>query len=206
MKSIISLIIVALLSLSGCGGSSNDGSDFGANNAFCDHPYFQTIIGDYAGQAFYSIPTDSDTRAVSCTWDIELSIRHRGNPVVCDLIVDITAPVTQTIILEGDDPLAHQCFDEISLRNIRDSNRLLLPDELSEVPYPVALIVNTDPGVPSFGPYFGDENFRVLHERIFDNGNVRQIVVDGMGVIDFETVNGTSIPFEGSVQRVEALP
>ena len=203
MKSNITYSIVALLTLSACGGSSNDGPDIGAENAFCDHPYFQTIIGDYSGQAFFTIPTDSDNRAVSCTWEITLSIRHQGNPVVCDLVFNINAPVTQTIILEGDDPLAHQCFDEISLRDIRDSNNILTAEELSAVPYPVSLIVNTDPGVSRFGPYFDDDNFRVPYERIFDNGNVRQILVDGLGGIEFETFNGSSIPFEGSVQRVE---
>ena len=200
-STLIALTPLAAVALTGCGGGGNGGSeilgDVPTLGQACNNDFHREIIGSYTGTVTYpSLNPDDITSVGSCRWDVEMTISIRTSDLGCFLDANVTAPVTQNVVLASNDPLVYQCFDDNSIRDVDDNTSFSLSQEqLDAIPFPHTIELSRQSGIPNRGPYFGDVSINATHVHLIDafRPPFRSMQFNGDGTItaqSSETVTG----------------
>ena len=174
VSTLIALTPFTAVALTSCGGGGNGGSnileDVPTLGQACNNNFHREIIGNYSGTVVYpSMNPDDITSIGSCRWDVELTISIRSSELGCFLDANVTAPVTQDVVLASDDPLVYQCFEDNSIRDVDDNISFSLSqDQLDAIPFPHTLKLSRQSGIPNRGPYFDDVSITATHVHLID--------------------------------------
>lgn len=170
---VLPIMAVGLLLLgcdSGGGGGGGLPQADGSLHPNCSNDYYQQLIGTYRGVISRASVEDDGSVVTDCEWDTEVIVRPRSAASRCALVADVSAEVTQLVILPADDRNAFQCFgDESVARRLNDPNDdLETVEAFSRVSFPIQIDVEVDPLAPGFGPYFGDESVDAFYVWLLD--------------------------------------
>jgi len=203
MKIVSALSILtplAAVALTGCGGGSNGGSeilgDVPALGQACNNTFHREILGSYTGTVIYPSMNPDDIASIgSCRWDVEMTISIRTSELGCFLDANMTAPVTQDIVLASSDPLVYQCFEDNSIRDVLHGARESLSQaQLDAIPFPHPVELLPQPGVPNRGPYFGDVTVTAAHIHLIDANEqpLRTMLFNGDGTVVVKSLETTT--------------
>jgi len=199
---------LALVVLSACGGGGSGTSDILGDvptlGQACNNNFHRELIGSYTGTVtFPSIDPNEIALIGSCSWDVDMTITIRTSELGCFLDANVTAPVTQNVVLAADDPLVYQCFDDNTIRSVsHGAIESLSQEQLDAIPFPHPVTLLAQPGVPSRGPYFGDVSVSATHIHLIDASRppLSSMLFNGDGTVTVQStqnVTGTLTKEQG---------